>query len=146
MTKLRLLVVVAALALALSLVAVSSATPRSGILHVTKECSQYTGAAGAFCTITSSNINTIKAGSRVVYASADGDPIPGFLNSDLMIDGPGNNTAYGHVVLNDTTGNGVVAFSGGTGEFSHFHAVLLVRCPVLPNCTWDGPYWFGPHN
>ena len=52
----------------------------------------------------------------------------------------------GRVVLNDSTGNGVVAFSGGTGEFSHFHAVLLVRCPVLPNCTWDGPYWFGPHN
>jgi len=29
----------------------SSDTPRSGGLHVTKECSQYSGNAGGFCTI-----------------------------------------------------------------------------------------------
>ena len=29
---------------------------QSGNLHVTKECSQYTGAAGSFCTITSSQV------------------------------------------------------------------------------------------
>src|SRR5205809_814675 len=44
----------------------AEATPRSGALHVTKECSRYDGTAGSFCTITSSNIPQIMVGSRVV--------------------------------------------------------------------------------
>src|SRR5690349_4917194 len=36
--------------------ALPDASPRSGPLHVTKECSQYTRLAGSFCTITSSNL------------------------------------------------------------------------------------------
>jgi hypothetical protein len=123
----------------------TGSSPRSGALHVTKECSDYNGMAGAFCTITSSNLNAIKVGSRVVYASAAGDPTPGFLNSDLVIDGPGHNSAYGHVVLDLSTRTGVVTFSGGTGEFTHFQAgPIAVACPVFPNCSWDGPYSFRP--
>jgi hypothetical protein len=111
---------------------------------VTKECSQYTGAAGSFCTITSSNLNAIKVGSKIVYASADGDPTPGMLDSNVIIDGPGNNTAYGHVVLSDLTNTGVVTFWGGTGVFAHFHAgPIVVICTI--DCTWDGPYSFSPH-
>jgi DNA-binding beta-propeller fold protein YncE len=34
---------------------------------VTKECSAYTGLAGSFCTITSSNLKAIQDGSKVVY-------------------------------------------------------------------------------
>jgi hypothetical protein len=34
----------------------AASSPRSGALHVTKECSAYTGLAGSFCTITSSNL------------------------------------------------------------------------------------------
>ena len=141
----KLLVPVAAVGLFVALTTVSAASPRSGALHVTKECSQYTGAAGSFCTITSSNLNAIKPGSRVVYASGAGDPTPGVLDSDLVIDGPGNNTAFGHVVLDLSTLTGVVTFSGGTGEFSHFHAgPIAVACPVFPDCSWDGPYSFNP--
>ena len=119
------------------------ATPRSGALHVTKECSQYDGQAGSFCSITSSNLNTIKVGSRVVYASTAGNPTPGVLDSDMVIDGPGNNDAFGHVVLNLSTLSGVVTFSSGTGVFTHFHAgPLAVACPAFPDCSWDGPYIF----
>ena len=121
-----------------------SATPRSGALHVTKECSQYQGHAGEFCTITSSSINTIKPGSKVFYASA---AALGALNSDLVIDGPGNNNTFGHVVLNLSTLSGTVTLSGGTGEFSHFHAgPITVACPAFPACSWDGPYSFGPND
>jgi len=121
-------------------------TERSGSLHVTKECSQYHGGAGDFCTITSSNINAIKVGSRVVYASAV-DPLLGVLNSDLMIDGPGHNTAFGHVVLDLATLSGVVTFSGGTGEFTHFRAgPLVVACPAYPDCSWDGLYSLSPQD
>ncbi len=123
----------------------TGSSPRSGALQVTKECSEYGGVAGSFCTITSSNLNAIKPGSRVVYASAAGDPTPGLLDSDLVIDGPGNNTAFGHVVLDLSTGTGVVTFSGGTGEFTHFRAgPIAVACPAVPDCSWDGPYSFSP--
>src|SRR2546425_9165702 len=50
----------------------SESSPRSGALHVTKECSQYTRLAGGFCTITSSNLKDIEVGTRVVYAVASG--------------------------------------------------------------------------
>jgi len=121
-----------------------SATPRSGTLHVTKECSQYQGRAGEFCTITSSSINAIKPGSKVFYASA---AALGALDSDLVIDGPGNNNAFGHVVLNLSTLSGTVTLSGGTGVFSHFHAgPITVACPAFPACSWDGPYSFGPND
>jgi len=123
----------------------TGSTPRSGDLQVTKECSQYTATAGSYCTITSSNIAAIKVGSRVVYASAVGDPTPGVLDSDLVIDGPGDNIAFGHVVLDLATLSGVVTFSGGTGEFAHFRAgPLAVACPAYPVRSWTGPYGFSP--
>ena len=34
---------------------------------MTKECSGYTGGAGSFCTITSSNLNSIEVDSRILY-------------------------------------------------------------------------------
>ena len=123
----------------------SGSSPRLGALHVTKECSQYNLGAGSFCTITSSNLTAIKPGSKVVYATAAGDPTPGMLDSDLVIDGPGSNTATGHVVLDVRTLTGVVTFAGGTGVFTHFHAgPLAVACPAFPDCSWDGPFGFDP--
>jgi len=158
MTRLLRLILVAAAAVAVvgGYAAASEArnggensSPRSGAIHITKECSRYTGLAGSFCTITSSNLNAIKPGSRVIYASAaDFRPDVLKLDSDLVIDGPGNNTAFGHVVLDLSTFTGVVTFSGGTGEFSHFDAgPLAVACPgfaTVPVCSWDGPYSFSP--
>jgi hypothetical protein len=118
------------------------ASPRSGELHVTKECSQYFGQAGQFCTITSSNLDTIAAGTRVVYASAAGATS---LNSDLVLDGPGNNNANGHVTLDFLTASGVVTLSGGTGQFSGFHASVVVTYNTNDNLWhWDGTYSFTP--
>jgi hypothetical protein len=142
-----LLVLVATGAFAVASSAGNTTSARSGALHVTKNCVDYNPlVAGSFCTITSSNLNAIKAGSRVVYASA-ADLTAGVLDSDLVIDGPGNNNAFGHVVLDFSTLSGVVTFSGGTGEFTHFHAgPIAVACPGFPDCSWDGPYSFSPPN
>jgi hypothetical protein len=144
----RTLALVLTFAVAGIVATAGSATPRSGTLHVTKECSQYNRGAGEFCTITSSNINAITPGSRVVYASALGG---GGLDSDLTIYGPGNNRAYGHVVLDLSAFPlivGEITLSGGTGEFTHFHAApIVVVCDWAhnyPNCSWDGPYSFTP--
>src|SRR6476659_8853583 len=97
----RLLVFAAALAPAASVsigVASSAASPRSGTLQAAKECSQWDGSAGSFCTITSSNLSAIKVGSKVVYLSAVED-FTGVYETDIVLDGPGNNDAFGHVIV-----------------------------------------------
>jgi hypothetical protein len=120
----------------------ATSTQRSGALHVTKECSQYNGQAGSFCTITSSNLNAIDAGSKVSYAQSAGAT---GLDSDLVLDtGPGN-SAFGHVTLPWATLSGVVTFSGGTGQFRGFHASVIVTYNPTTNLWyWDGTYSFNP--
>jgi len=125
----------------------AGSSPRSGELHVTKACPDYHGLAGEHCTIKWSSLNAITGGSNVVYAQA-ADFGTGMLDSDLVIDGPGNNTAFGHVVLNLVTHSGSITFSGGTGVFSGFHASATVTATDLGLPTeqwhWDGTYSFTP--
>ena len=115
--------------------------PRYGALHVTKECSAYSGLAGQFCTITSANLKAIKVGSRVVYASA---AVGASLDSDLILYS-GHDKAFGHVVLDFVTKTGGVTFSGGTGQLSGFHASVAVSLdPKTGLWHWDGQFWFRP--
>jgi hypothetical protein len=148
----RLLVVAAtigsltALSLALAPAAfassVSGFSPRSGNLHVTKECSQYTRLADSFCTITSSNLEAIAKGSRVVYLQAAGATA---LDSDIaLVVGPGN-YALGRVHLPFPAGPGTVTFSGGIGSFTRFHASVVVTrdLSAFRGWFWNGTYSFG---
>ena len=120
-----------------------SASPRSGDLQVTKECSGYTGGAGSFCKITASNVQAIEVGSKILYLQPDQLVTPA--GSDVVLDplGPGNNKAFGHCSL----AVGVCTFSGGTGKFTHFQASV----DVSPNDDfslwyWDGTYSFSPRD
>src|SRR5204863_1876991 len=62
---------VALVALLVGAAAVSpSADRRHGKVRITKECSHYTGGAGSYCTITSSNVAEIPLGSTVYYTQA----------------------------------------------------------------------------
>jgi hypothetical protein len=120
-----------------------SGSARSGALHVTKECSLYTGLADSFCTITSSNRPAIAVGSRVVYLEAAGTTA---VDSDVvLVVGPGD-YALGHVVLSRVTHLGVITFSGGTGEFRWFHAHVNVKPDpnIASGWYWNGHYWFSP--
>ena len=122
--------------------------PRSGALHATKNCLEYTGLAGGFCSITSSNLDQIEVGSKVIYAVIR-DATE--LDSDVILDlpGPGNNTAFGHCHLVFATGVGLCTFSGGTGKFTHFEASAIVSRIGLPaerNWAWDGTYSFSPQD
>ena len=144
MKKLLVLAVTLATAAGIS-VAIATATPsRGGDLHLKKECSQYTGLADSFCTITASNLEFIKPGSRVVYLQAPGTTS---LDSDIvLVVGPGS-YALGHVTLDLTTGQGTVTLSGGAGQFRSFHATARVTPPGGVNgadWAWDGWYRFGP--
>ena len=121
-----------------------SASPRSGDLHVTKECSGFTGGAGSFCAITSSNVKAIEVDSRVLYLQPDQLFTP--LGSDVVLDppGPGNNTAFGHCSL----ALGVCTFSGGTGKFAGFNARVQVSAPSAEeeDWRWEGTYSFSPQD
>jgi hypothetical protein len=141
------IILVLVLAVGIAATAGFARSQRNGALHVTKECSVYDPTvAGSFCTITSSNIAAIRAGMRVIYASP-ADLSTGRLDSDLVIEGPGHNAAFGHVVLDLQTLSGIVTLSGGTGRFAHFDAgPLTVACPAFPACSWDGPYKFSPQD
>src|SRR5438270_10165878 len=137
--KFRILITIGALALITGGAPVSASSERSGELHVTKECSQYTGLAGSFCTFTKSNLAAIKVGSRVFYDQADGIPT-GMLDSNVVLDAGSGNRAVGRCTLDDTTNLGLCTFSDGTGQFAGFHARVMVDCTSV--CRWDGTYRF----
>jgi hypothetical protein len=125
--------------------------PRAGTFHAEKNCDQYSGLAGGFCTITVSTLKQIPVGTRVVYQDA---ATATAVITDLMLvpPNPGNNVAFGHVDLNRVTRTGTATFSGGTGKFQHFTASVVIsycsapsQCAVLNgrNWAWDGTYSFG---
>jgi len=116
----------------------STGMPPSGTLHLTKECSAYTGAAGDFCTIASSNFEQIPVGSKVVYAEAM--TTAGGLDTDIVINTPNGDTAKGHVVLDGATQTGTVTLAGGTGQLVNLAADLRVAPLAEPSYSWDGPY------
>jgi hypothetical protein len=121
---------------------------RSGNLFVTKECSNYTGLGGSYCTITSSTLPEIQVGSQVFYTQAAVDPTAsqgGFISLDsnvVLYVGTGD-WATGRCTL-DLIGDGVCTFSDGTGQLTGFHA----RVDVLPtggvDYSWNGTYSFSP--
>jgi hypothetical protein len=112
---------------------------RSGDLHVTKECSAYKGLAGDFCRITSSNIEEIEAGAKVIYAEAAGE---GTLDTDVVLDAGSGNTAKGHVVLDLMANKGTATFMGGTGKFVGFEAHADVTADSDGLWHWEGTYSF----
>ena len=121
---------------------------RSGSLFVTKECSNYTGLGGSYCTIMSSTLPEIQAGSRVFYTQAAVDPTSsqgGFISLDsnvVLFVGTGD-WAVGRCTL-DLIGDGLCTFVDGTGQLSGFQA----RVDVLPtggvDYSWNGTYSFSP--
>jgi hypothetical protein len=120
---------------------ISASSERRRELHVTKECSQYSGMPGAFCTITSSNVAAIKVGSKVFYDQAPGIPT-GLLDSNVILDAGTGNRAVGRCTLDLTTGIGLCTFSDGTGRFAGFEARINVSYLGGADYGWDGTYSF----
>ena len=118
-------------------------SPRAGTFHALKNCSQYSGLAGGFCTLTGSTLKQIPDGTKVVYASA---PTATAVSSDIMLvpPKPGNSVAFGHVELNRVTRTGTATFWGGTGKFKHFSASVTISWLSPGNWAWDGTYSFSP--
>src|SRR5262249_51526424 len=71
----------------------NQAPRQAKLFHATKDCSGYSGKAGAYCTIRSSNVKAIKVGSKIIYFQAD---TKSGTDSDIVIYvGPGT-VATGH--------------------------------------------------
>jgi hypothetical protein len=112
-----------------------------GALHITKECSQFTGLADTFCTITASSLSAITAGSRVVYLQASGVAV---LDSDVVLVVAQGDFALGHCTVDNVTNLGKCRFSRGIGSFDGFRARVDVSSND-PNgivFQWDGTYSF----
>ena len=112
-------------------------------LHATKNCAEYTGLAGSFCTITSSSLPQIKVGSKVIYDQAAGVPA-GMLDSNIVLDAGEGNRAVGRCTLDLVTRLGLCTFSDGTGRFTGFRARVDVSYLGGPDWAWDGTYGFRP--
>ena len=125
---------------------ISAASEQTRVLHVTKECSQYTYKAGSFCTITSSNLRRIKVGSRVYYDQDFGIPA-GVLDSNVVLDAGDGDRAVGRCTLDGTTGLGLCTFSDGTGRFAGFNArVDVAALGDGVNWRWEGTYSLAPRD
>lgn len=123
----------------------AASASRSGDLHITKNCGENHGLAGEFCTILTSNVKAIEAGSRVIYLQADS---PTATDSDVVIvtPGPGNNRAFGHCVVDFATFAGICTFNGGTGKFTHFRASAAVSYISGFDWAWDGTFSFNDND
>jgi hypothetical protein len=122
-------------------VSASGDSGRSKRLHVTKECSDYTYAAGSFCTITFSSLGRIPVGAKVFYTQAAGI-IENLLDSNVVLDAGNGNRAIGHCTLDAATGLGLCTFSDGTGRLAGFSARVDVRYLGGFDYAWDGTYSF----
>lgn len=134
------------LLLATRVTSVSANDTRFGQLHVIKNCDNYTGQAGSYCTIASSNVTEV-AGATVFYDQAFGVPNPnppnGMLDSNVLLYAGTGDWAVGRCTLDGNTNLGLCTFSDGVGKLSGFHARLTVApASGNNNYSWDGPYYF----
>jgi hypothetical protein len=118
--------------------AVAASTPHP--LHITKDCSQYTGQIPSYCTITASNLPAIPAGTRVWYYG----PVisSSVITSSSVVIKAGKNTATGYCQVDNRTGGGMCTFWKGTGALAGFHALVTVSAESDVVFHWDGRYDF----
>lgn len=107
---------------------VSASSERTRTLHLIKECTEYVGDAGDWCTVTKSNLKRLPVGSRILYSQAAGVPA-GLLDSNVVLDAGDGNRAVGRCTLEIATQLGLCTFSDGLGQLAGFQARLNVTCP-----------------
>jgi hypothetical protein len=132
----------AALALSASAASTQNRSPRATkAFHATKDCSGFTGLAGAFCTIRSSNVEAVKPGSKIFYFQVAGKTA---LDSDMAVYVGRGTVATGHCLLRFAAGVGLCTISDGTGTLAGFHARIRVTADSsIPKLWhWDGTYGF----
>jgi hypothetical protein len=134
-----LVVAASVLAVAASAQSGSRADHRNRPLHIVKECSEYSGGIGAYCTVTSSNLPAIRVGTRIFYAQAAAPD--GSFDGDVILYAGRRNTATGLCSV-DPAGSGRCTLSGGTGTLDGIRARVEVSWLGGLDFAWDGTYRF----
>ena len=132
----------AALAFSASAASSQNRSPQATkAFHATKDCSGFTGLAGAYCTIRSSNVKALKVGSKIFYVQVAGQTA---LDSDTVIYVKRGNVATGHCFLRHATGVGLCTMSDGTGTLAGFRPRVRVTADSsIPKLFHlDGTYSF----
>jgi len=110
---------------------------------IKKECHQYTGNIPSFCTVLSSTLLAIPAGTRIYYYGPLIDD-PEYTSSTAVINAGRGNRATGYCSL---LGNfGTCSFWAGTGTLAGFHGAVQVTWDGGPNFTWTGTYRLDPRH
>lgn len=122
---------------------VSADDGRNGRVQISKDCTPYSGLAGGYCTIASSNLSEIPPGSNVYYDQAFGVPA-GLLDSNVVLDAGNGNRAVGRCTLDGSTGLGLCTFSDGMGQLAGFTARINVSFLGGKLWAWEGTYSFNP--
>ena len=136
-------VLLAALGLCVSAASSQTQAPRkTKAFHATKDCSGFTGGVGAYCTIRTSNVKALKAGSKIFYVQ---ESSPSTLDSDIVIYVKRGTAATGHCLLHLASGIGLCTISDGTGTLAGFHLRVRVTADTSTQNLWhwDGTYSFG---
>jgi hypothetical protein len=135
------------LAVAGTIVALAAVIPTASAgtalqpLHISKECSEFTGETPSFCTITSSDLAAIPVGTKVMYWG----PLltdPNFLSSRAILRAGHGNRAFGYCQTIADPYHGTCVFWRGTGTLDGFHASVDVTYVSGADFDWDGTYLF----
>jgi hypothetical protein len=106
-------------------------------LTITKECSQFTGTAPSFCTITESNFRPLRGAIARYFGPALG--ANGFVDSWVVLEGTQGGTAFGHCLVRFAPAPlGACEFTGGSGSLNGFKADLTVTITSDGLWHWDG--------
>lgn len=146
MRSVRGLRVVTGIMFALAVLApsVSVAADIPVYLLITKECSQFHGHVGDFCTITSSTFAAIPIGTKAIYYGPEIND-PNYLSSVVVLNAGHGNRATGYCSLLIPVG-GTCSFWEGTGTLAGFHAAVQVTSTDGLNFTWTGSYRLDHHH
>lgn len=124
----------------LALSSAAFAAPEMQPLKIAKECSQYSGEAPSFCTVTESNIAAIPKGTKIFYyGPVTSSPLFSSSNVVLAV-GP-----VGYCVVYDTAQPplGLCAFHAGSGALAGFQAIAKVTVDEKQVWHWEGGYLLG---
>ncbi len=137
----KLLAVIGAIVALAAFVPSASAGATLTPLHITKECSEFTGETPSFCTITSSDLAAIPKGTKVMYWG----PVltdPNFMSSRAVLRAGRGNSAFGYCQTIADPYHGTCTFWRGTGTLKGFHASVDVTYVSGADFDWDGTYLF----
>jgi hypothetical protein len=135
------------LAVAGTIAAIAAAIPTASAgttlqpLHITKECSEFTGDTPSFCTITGSDLAAIPVGTKVMYRG----PVltdPNFMSSRVVLRAGHGNRTFGYCQTIADPYHGTCTFWRGTGTLDGFHASVDVTYVSGADFDWDGAYVF----